>query len=71
MQTLAQFLKEEYNITPMSAIYDISMDIHCDANHTDTYDGKLLKAISEVLGRELTKDEKEDWFEAKSDFENS
>ena len=71
MNTLAKFLKEEYNITPMSSIYDISMNIHCDANHTDTYDNKLLGAISQLFGRELSKEEKQDWFEAKSDWENS
>ena len=68
MQTLAQFLKEEYDITPMSAIYDISMNIHCDASHTDTDDKELLGAISVVLQRDLTDDEKKDWYIAKEDY---
>jgi len=65
---LAQFLKDEYDIRPMSSVYDISMDVHCDAGHTDTDDKELLGAISEVLQRDLTDDEKQQWYEAKEDY---
>ena len=71
MKTFPQFLKDEYDIRPMSSIYDISMDIHCDASHTDTDDKELLSAISEVLQRDLTEGEKEDWYLAKNDYKEN
>ena len=71
MKTLEQFLETEYEIKPYSNYYDISMDIHCDVNFSEMYDDKLLKAISKRIGKKLTAADKEQWFEAKSDWENS
>ena len=69
MDKLTLFLKREYDIRPTSSLYDISMDIHCDAGHTYTDDKELLSAISEVLQRDLTEDDKKDWYMAKEDYE--
>jgi|TARA_R110000824_G_scaffold270638_1_gene459128 hypothetical protein len=69
MKTLEQFLQTEYEIKPYSNLYDISMDIHCDANFSDMYDDELLTAISKIKGKELTSFDKEQWFDAKKDWE--
>tara|TARA_R100000951_G_scaffold81438_1_gene69137 strand:+ start:105 stop:320 length:216 start_codon:yes stop_codon:yes gene_type:complete len=69
METLEQFLKSEYDIKPYSNLYDISMDIHCDVGYSELYDDDLLKAISKIQGKKLTSVDKEQWFDAKRDWE--
>jgi hypothetical protein len=69
MKTLEQFLKSEYDIKPYSNLYDLSMDIHCDVGYSELYDDDLLKAISKIQGKKLTSADKEQWFDAKRDWE--
>jgi hypothetical protein len=68
---LEQFLKTEYDIKPYSNLYDLSMDIHCDVGYSELYDDDLLKAISNIQGKKLSSHDREEWFNAKNDWENS
>jgi len=67
IKMIAIELGKDFEITKATSIYDLSMDIHCEAGHSDMYDDDIIKAIEINLDRKLTESEISSYYEAKED----